>query len=124
MTDSDDNDETETHDDDNNETQTECLVHTSLVARIEYLESVNATLKGKDKKKHHFCIENIKDDDKMVCFYTGFKSSMLSLSFLGINLNFLQSSRSPVGISTRQSPESTFITHMANMAGQICVHQT
>ena len=52
-TDSDDNDETETHDDDN-ETQTECLVHTSLVARIEYLESVNATLKGKDRKKTPF----------------------------------------------------------------------
>lgn len=37
----------------NNETQTERLVLTSLVARIEYLESVNATLKGKD---NHFSI--------------------------------------------------------------------
>ena len=74
--DADNDDEIETH----NETQTERLVHTSLVARIEYLESVNATLKGKDKKKH-FSIEDIKDDDKMVCFYTGFKSYMIFNAF-------------------------------------------
>ena len=65
------------------DTGTNPAVYTALLAYIEYLEAENAKLKSvssQDSKKY-FGIEDIKDDDKLVCFYTGFTSFKPFLSF-------------------------------------------
>ena len=65
------------------DTGTDPVVHTALLARIEYLEAENAKLKSvcsQDSKKY-FRIEDIKDDDKLVCFYTGFISFKVFQAF-------------------------------------------
>ena len=67
-------------------------VHTALLARIELLESENKSLKVAPNKKHHFCIEDIQHDDKMVLFYTGFVSFRVFsafFDFLGPAVNHL-----------------------------------
>lgn len=58
----------------------EVLVHTALLARIEYLENENNRLKM-PKERHHFCIEDIQDNDKMISFYTGFVSYQVFSAF-------------------------------------------
>ena len=55
----------------------QALIHTALLARIEFLESENAILKETPKAKQYFRIEDIQDDDKKVSFYTGFVSYMV-----------------------------------------------
>ena len=74
----------------------EVLVNTALLARIEVLESENKMLKEKVKtqesKRVHFRIENITHDDKLVRLYTGFISFMVLMSFfefLGPSVNEL-----------------------------------
>ena len=65
------------------DTGTDPVVHTALLARIEYLEAENAKLKSvcsQDSKKY-FRIEDIKDDDKLVCFYTEFISFKVFQAF-------------------------------------------
>ena len=65
------------------DTGTDPVVYTALLARIEYLEAENAKLKSvcsQDSKKY-FRIEDIKDDDKLVCFYTGFTSFKIFQAF-------------------------------------------
>ena len=59
--------------------QTEVLV---LLARIEYLESENARLKKESlPTTTHFRIEQVKHDDRMVRFYTGFVTYHIFLAF-------------------------------------------
>ena len=58
---------------------TDSLVNTSLLARIEMLESENAQLKAQGSNKRYFRIEDIQNDDKMVRFYTLFVLSFLAL---------------------------------------------
>ena len=65
------------------DTGTDHVVYTALLARIEYLEAENAKLKSvcsQDSKKY-FRIEDIKDDYKLVCFYTGFTSFKIFQAF-------------------------------------------
>ena len=53
----------------------EDLVCTTLIQHIEALEADNARLKNmldKEKKQKDFGIEQIKHDDKLMVFYTGF----------------------------------------------------
>ena len=53
--------------------QTEVLVDTALLARIEYLEAENDRLKKESSSAHtHFRIVQIKHDDRLISFYTGF----------------------------------------------------
>ena len=63
----------------------ENLVSTALVACIEALEAENSRLKKvlswKEGKKSHFSMEHIKQDDKLVSFYTGFHSYMVFMAF-------------------------------------------
>ena len=62
------------------------LVHTALLARIEYLESENARLKKEcSPTTTHFRIEQVKHDDCLVRFYTGFITYHIFLAFF----NFL-----------------------------------
>ena len=58
------------------------LVDKVLLACIEFLESENERLK-KEKQVvgSHFRVEQIKHDDKLVHFYTGFISFVLYLAF-------------------------------------------
>jgi len=66
--------------------QTEVLVNTALLARIEYLESKNARLKKEClPTTTHFRIEQVKHDDRLVRFYTGFITYHIFLAFF----NFL-----------------------------------
>ena len=57
---------------------TEVLVNTALLARIEVLEAENSHLKkkmdGMEQRQQHFRLEQVKHDDKLICFYTGFVS--------------------------------------------------
>ena len=52
------------------------IVNTALLARIEALQAANKRLQDQlDKQKPKcFRLESIKDDDKLVHFYTGFQS--------------------------------------------------
>ena len=62
----------------------EDMVSTTLIQRIEALEADNARLKSmldKEKKQKDFGIEQIKHDDKLMVFYTGFKSYAIFLAF-------------------------------------------
>ena len=65
------------------------LVNTALLARIEALEAENSRLKKdldkvKNKRKY-FRLEQVKHDDNLIRFYTGFVSYAVFLSFF----NFL-----------------------------------
>ena len=67
------------------QSQTQVTVNTALLARIEFLESENASLK-KDKieiqsSQNFFNIEQIHNNDELVRFYTGFFTYSLFLSF-------------------------------------------
>ena len=69
---------------DNSHTQppdrTAVLVNTSLLARIEYLESENAHMREQSMPSVvHFRIAQIKHDDHLVRFYTGFTSYISSV---------------------------------------------
>ena len=53
--------------------QTEVLINTALLARIEYLEAENAQLKKEcSPTTAYFRIEQVKRDDLLIRFYTGF----------------------------------------------------
>ena len=59
------------------------VVNTALVARIEALESKNRSLKKKvAPSESPFRIEQIKKDDQLVRFYTGFTSYLIFLTFI------------------------------------------
>ena len=57
-------------------------VGTACLARIELLESETKKLKEALKRKHHFNIEDIQHDDKMILFYTGLGFLVPFSSFL------------------------------------------
>lgn len=58
------------------------VVNTALVARIEALEAENRLLKEKvTPSESPFRIEQIKKDDQLVRFYTGFTSYLIFLTF-------------------------------------------
>ena len=65
--------------------QTSVMVHTALLARIEFLESQNASLRKAtvqmSNTPKYFRIEQIYSSDKLMRFYTGFMSYNLFLSF-------------------------------------------
>ena len=63
------------------QSQTEVLANTALLARIEALEAENNRLRATPKPVHHFRIDDIKDDDCLVRFYTGFKSFVILMAF-------------------------------------------
>ena len=61
---------------------TEVVVNKALIARIESLEVENHLLKSKQAKPPiKFCLDQIKDDDKLFNFYTGFGSYELFKAF-------------------------------------------
>ena len=61
--------------------QTDVLVNTALLSRIEILEAENACLKKqKPSTPVHFKIEHIQHDDRLVRFYTGFVSYAVFIS--------------------------------------------
>ena len=65
---------------------TEVLVNKALLARIELLETENHLLKSNQAKPPtNFCLEQIKNDDKLFTLYTGLGSYKIFLAFL----NFL-----------------------------------
>ena len=66
--------------------QTEVLINIALLARIEYLESENVGLKKEcSPKTVYFRIKQVKRDDHLVRFYTGFITYQIFLAFF----NFL-----------------------------------
>ena len=71
----------------NSRCETDAVVSTALLARIEYLEAENASLKkATTSPVHiHFSVEQIKHDDRLVRFYTGFVTYNIFLAFF----NFL-----------------------------------
>jgi len=60
-------------------------IHTALLARIEMLESENASLRASLAERKYFRIEDIQHSNKLVSFYTGFTSFAILKSFF----NFL-----------------------------------
>ena len=61
---------------------TAVVVNAGLIARIEALETENHSLKEKAiPSVSPFRIEQIKNDDQLLCFYTGFTSHMIFLTF-------------------------------------------
>ena len=68
---------------------TEVLVNTALLARVEALEAENSRLKRDldkcENKRQYFQLEQVKHDDTLIRFYTGFVSYAVFLSFF----NFL-----------------------------------
>jgi len=61
------------------------VVYAALVAHIEMLESENKLLKDQAQRstntKKAFRLEDIKDDNDLVCFYTGFVSFRIFEAF-------------------------------------------
>lgn len=57
------------------------LVTTALLACIEFLESECSRLQNCERKVQHFGIHQIKHDDRLVSFYTGFPSFAIFLAF-------------------------------------------
>ena len=81
---------------------TAILVDTALVARIEALEVENCSLKKTNvaQPEGPFRIKQIKNDDKLIRFYTGFTSYVIFLTFfefLGPIVNDLNYWRSKEG---------------------------
>ena len=68
---------------------TEVLVNTALLGRVEALEAENSRLNRDldncEKKRQYFRLEQVKHDDELIHFYTGFVSYAVFLSFF----NFL-----------------------------------
>ena len=74
--------------------ETEVIVNTALVARIEALEAENKALRHKlsSQKLKHFRSENITSNDSLVRFCTGFRSYeilVLFFEFPGPSVNDL-----------------------------------
>lgn len=65
--------------------ETEVVINTALVARIEALEAEKRTLAKKlfNQKPKQFCLQEIADNDKLIKFYTGFDSYDTLMSFFG-----------------------------------------
>ena len=66
------------------EKDTVVLVNTALVARIEALEAENRSLRKNitlSQSEGPFRVEQIKNDDQLIRFYTGFTSYMIFLTF-------------------------------------------
>ena len=62
---------------------TEVLVNTALLTRIESLEAENHSLRSAQvETSKNFCSEQIQHDDGLLCFYTGFPSFEIFLAFL------------------------------------------
>ena len=64
--------------------QDSVLVNRALLARVEMLESENDPLQrtaAAKREGHHFRIEDIQHDDKLIRFYTGFVSYAIFLVF-------------------------------------------
>ncbi len=59
------------------------LVSAALIARIEVLEAENTRLKTSlsNKGTARFGIEQIKHDDRLISFYTGFSSYAILMAF-------------------------------------------
>ena len=82
----------------------EMLVNAALFSCIKILEAENARLISEKSKKTYFRIDDIKNDDKLVRFYTGFISYAVFLSFLefvGSVVNHLHFWGSKEGICVR-----------------------
>ena len=73
---------------------TEVLVTTALLARVEALESENSCLRtdlDKCKKKSLYLqLEQVEHDDMLICFFTGFVSCAVFLAFSGPAVNELR----------------------------------
>ena len=54
---------------------------TALIAQLEVLEAENAKLKNAMFKEAKLTVEELKDDDRLFSFYTGFKSYQIFLAF-------------------------------------------
>jgi hypothetical protein len=67
------------------------LVSTALLTRIEVLEAENARFKTclSAKATIHFGIDQIKHNDHLISFYTGFSSYLAFFWFLGTAVNKL-----------------------------------
>ena len=66
------------------EKDTVVLVNTALVAQIEALEAENCSLRKNialSQSEGPFQVEQIKNDDQLIRFYTGFTSYMIFLTF-------------------------------------------
>ena len=73
--------------------QTEPLFNAALLARIEYLETENTSRNECPPTEIHFRIEQVKHDDHLVRFYTGFITYRIFLAFfnfLGLVVNNLK----------------------------------
>ena len=62
--------------------QTEVMVNTALLARIEFLEAENTCLQTQPSTVDHFRVQQISHDDDLVRFYTGFPKYLAF--FLGL----------------------------------------
>lgn len=61
---------------------TDPVVYAALLARIELLQAENLKLSAQQEASNgYFRIEDIQNDDKLVCFYTGFTSFRIFLAF-------------------------------------------
>jgi len=95
-------------------TETEVVVNTALVARIEALEAEARGLRSKHNTKSvQFRLENITHSDSLVRFYTGFQSYEILVAFfefLGPSVNKLRywgSKNNVSGKRRRMKLEST-----------------
>ena len=103
------------------ENQDSVLVNRALLARVEMLESENDHLQqtaAAKREGHHFRIEDIQHDDKLIRFYTGFVSYAIFLAFfelLGPAVDHLVYWGTKEGVRQRQR------THRLNSKNQLFV---